>query len=90
MYLQWGLMTIEGLTIDGEAATPAQLLAKGPDDLSARNSRRDQTTVRAKRGGKKKLDRRVPFSIWKQGRVELRSLQKERPGEKASLRVAAA
>ncbi len=34
MYLQWGLASIEGLIIDGEAATVTQLLEKGPDDLA--------------------------------------------------------
>jgi len=34
MYLQWGLVKIEGLIIDGEATTPAQLLEKGPEALA--------------------------------------------------------
>jgi hypothetical protein len=35
MYLQWGLASIDGLIIDGEAATTAgQLLEKGPEDLA--------------------------------------------------------
>jgi hypothetical protein len=34
MYLQWGLVKIEGLIIDGEAATAAQLLEKGPEALA--------------------------------------------------------
>lgn len=34
MYLQWGLVSIEGLIIDGEPATAEQLLEKGPDDLA--------------------------------------------------------
>ena len=34
MYLQWGLVKVEGLIIDGEAATAAQLLEKGPEDLA--------------------------------------------------------
>jgi len=34
MYLQWGLVKIEGLVIDGEVATAAQLLEKGPEDLA--------------------------------------------------------
>jgi hypothetical protein len=33
MYLQWGLLSIEGLTIDGEPATALRLLEKGPEDL---------------------------------------------------------
>ena len=37
MYLEWGLASINGLNIDGEAATGAQLLAKGPDDLMFRS-----------------------------------------------------
>lgn len=34
IYLQWGLVSIEGLTIDGEAATVAHLIEKGPEDLA--------------------------------------------------------
>jgi hypothetical protein len=34
MYLQWGLVKIDGLVIDGEAASTAQLLEKGPEDLA--------------------------------------------------------
>jgi hypothetical protein len=34
MYLQWGLVTIDGLIIDGEPATAMQLLEKGPEDLA--------------------------------------------------------
>lgn len=34
-YLEWGLEAIEGLSIDGEAATPLALIEKGPADLSA-------------------------------------------------------
>ena len=35
IYLDWGLAGIEGLIIDGEAATPALLVEKGPDDLTS-------------------------------------------------------
>ena len=34
MYLSWGLVGIEGLTIDGEAATAAQLIETGPEGLT--------------------------------------------------------
>src|SRR5258708_6767400 len=34
VYLQWGLEAVEGLTIDGEAATPARLIELGPMDLA--------------------------------------------------------
>jgi hypothetical protein len=34
-YLEWGLEAIEGLEIDGEAATPETLIEKGPADLAA-------------------------------------------------------
>ncbi len=34
MYLQWGLVSVEGLTIDGDTATATQLLEKGPEDLA--------------------------------------------------------
>jgi hypothetical protein len=33
MYLEWGLVSIRGLTIDGEPATAARLLERGPEDL---------------------------------------------------------
>jgi hypothetical protein len=34
MYLQWGLVSVDGLNIDGEPATAAHLLEKGPEDLA--------------------------------------------------------
>jgi hypothetical protein len=34
-YLEWGLMSVEGLEIDGAAATPATLIEMGPVDLAA-------------------------------------------------------
>jgi len=34
MYLAWGLVSIRGLTIDGDPATAENLIEKGPDDLS--------------------------------------------------------
>ena len=33
-YLQWGLVAVEGLTIDGETATPELLIEKGPVALT--------------------------------------------------------
>jgi hypothetical protein len=33
-YLEWGLEEVQGLTIDGEAATPAALIEKGPMGLA--------------------------------------------------------
>lgn len=33
-YLRWGLEEIEGLEIDGEAATPELLIERGPADLA--------------------------------------------------------
>ncbi len=33
-YLDWGLVSIEGLEIDGEAATPAALVDRGPVELA--------------------------------------------------------
>jgi hypothetical protein len=33
LYVEWGLQTVEGLTIDGSSATPASLAAAGPEDL---------------------------------------------------------
>jgi hypothetical protein len=34
VYLEWGLEEIQGLAIDGEPATPAVLIEKGPLDLA--------------------------------------------------------
>lgn len=33
-YLEWGLLAVEGLTIDGEAASPAAVVEKGPLELA--------------------------------------------------------
>jgi hypothetical protein len=33
-YLEWGLEAVEGLEIDGEAATPESLIERGPLDLA--------------------------------------------------------
>ena len=33
LYVLWGLLKIEGLTIDGADATPESLVANGPEDL---------------------------------------------------------
>src|SRR5437763_46447 len=33
-YLEWGLVAVEGLTIDGETATPGLLIQKGPMALA--------------------------------------------------------
>ena len=34
LYIEWGLKTVEGLEIDGEPATPAALIARGPEELA--------------------------------------------------------
>jgi hypothetical protein len=34
VYLEWGLEEVQGLDIDGEAATPTALIEKGPLDLA--------------------------------------------------------
>jgi hypothetical protein len=34
MYLRWALVGVNGLEIDGEAATAEQLLDRGPEDLA--------------------------------------------------------
>jgi hypothetical protein len=34
-YLEWGLLAVEGLTIDGLAATPQAVIEKGPLELAA-------------------------------------------------------
>jgi len=34
MYLNWGLVSVEGLAIDGEEATPGQLIDRGPEELA--------------------------------------------------------
>ena len=33
LYLRWGAVRVEGLTIDGHEATPERLMADGPEDL---------------------------------------------------------
>jgi hypothetical protein len=33
-YLEWGLEEVNGLAIDGEVASPAVLISKGPADLA--------------------------------------------------------
>lgn len=33
IYIRWGLSRVEGLSIDGEPATPESLLEKGPESL---------------------------------------------------------
>ena len=34
MYLEWGLQSVEGLTIDGELASPSLLIERGPEALA--------------------------------------------------------
>jgi len=34
MYLRWALVGVDGLEIDGEAATAEQLLDRGPEELA--------------------------------------------------------
>jgi hypothetical protein len=34
-YLDWGLVEVEGLVIDGVAASPTDVVEKGPQDLAA-------------------------------------------------------
>ena len=34
LYLEWGLQAIDGLSIDGEAATPRLLIEQGPESLT--------------------------------------------------------
>ena len=33
LYLEWGLAKVEGLKIDGAPASPANLIARGPEEL---------------------------------------------------------
>jgi len=33
LYLNWGLIRVEGLTLDGQTATPESLIAAGPEEL---------------------------------------------------------
>lgn len=33
LYLEWGLIAVDGLTIDGDPATEQQLLERGPESL---------------------------------------------------------
>lgn len=34
LYIEWGLSSIQGLSIDGQSATAASLIEKGPETLS--------------------------------------------------------
>lgn len=34
LYLEWGLVDVEGLLLDGEEATPGLLIEKGPEELT--------------------------------------------------------
>ena len=34
LYLAWGLVSVDGLKIDGEAPTTSQLIEKGPEELT--------------------------------------------------------
>ena len=34
LYFEWGLQEIEGLVVDGEAATGEAIIAKGPEELT--------------------------------------------------------
>ena len=43
IYLEWGLLSVQGLTIDGEDATPRSLIDRGPEDLTSEIL----TTIRA-------------------------------------------
>lgn len=40
LYLEWGLQAVQGLVIDGEPATPASLIEKGPESLAREIVRR--------------------------------------------------
>lgn len=40
LYLEWGLQSVDGLSIDGEPATPASLIEKGPESLAREIVRR--------------------------------------------------
>lgn len=40
LYLEWGLQAVDGLEIDGEAATPALTIEKGPETLAREIVRR--------------------------------------------------
>ena len=35
LYVEWGLLRVEGITIDGSECTPNLLIEKGPEELSA-------------------------------------------------------
>jgi len=89
MYLHWGLSSIDGLIIDGEPATAVGLLEKGPEELT----REVVSAIKEQCGlsePERKTNRRIPFSTWKQGRMELRRVSKKRSREKAEVRLAGA
>jgi hypothetical protein len=33
LYVKWGLVRVDGLTVDGQPATPETLIGSGPEDL---------------------------------------------------------
>ncbi|MEZ5353030.1 MAG: hypothetical protein R2762_10375 [Bryobacteraceae bacterium] len=46
LYLEWGLLSVDGLFIDGVPATPASVIDHGPEDLT----REILTAIRAELG----------------------------------------
>ena len=54
-YLEWGLVAIEGLEIDGAAATPETLIGSRAGGAGGGDSGAHQSGVRVDRGRTKKL-----------------------------------
>ena len=81
LYVEWGLRSVSGLQVDGEEATPE------PSRRS--RARRSYSAKRLRRFGQKrasprlneKTNRRLPLSVFQPGRLEVRRVPEDRPGE---------
>ena len=90
-YLEWGLDGVEGLEIDGAAATPAMLIERGPVELAMEILARIKSRMRVDGRRTKKLMVAFHFSaedVVQPGRVEMRRMQTAGAGSEAAMRVA--
>ena len=79
---------MEGLAIDGEAATPATLIDTGPMELAAEILARIKAECGLSGRRKKKLIVAFHF-LRRQGRVEMRAVQTAGAGSDATVRMVA-
>ena len=83
MYVHWGLVSIDGLIIDGELCDGGQATGKGPGRRGARDGECDQRTVWVERSRKKKLIVAFHFqlgnhSAWNCGPCRKSGLERKR------------